>query len=94
MTGFEPRTSGIGSDRTANWSPKSVMELIFRTTFSRAIVKRDLVTNEEYSGHDEGFAAIPSKRFSSTDEEPINTTTNRHANNFVRQKGCCSITQS
>ena len=45
----------------------------------RAIVKRDLVANEEYSNVDDVF---PSKRFASGDEEPINASLND--NNSVK----------
>ena len=29
MTGFEPRTSGIGSDRSTNWATTTAHELMF-----------------------------------------------------------------
>ena len=47
--------------------------------FCRAIIKRDLVANEEYSNIDDVY---PHKRFASGDEEPINASLND--NNSVK----------
>ena len=48
--------------------------------FRRAIIKRDLVANEEYSNIDDVY---PHKRFASGDEEPINASLND--NNSVKK---------
>ena len=34
MTGFEPRTSGIGSDRSTNWATTTALGFFFGIDFS------------------------------------------------------------